>query len=55
MIINFTSSDEIRTMRTKSDNIETMVGNETNQFIEGIFESVLQKFQKRIRITNERK
>ena len=55
MIINFTSSDEIRTMRTKSDNIETMMGNETNEFIEGIFESVLQKFQKRIRITNERK
>ena len=55
MIISFTSSDEIRTMRTKSDNIETMVGNETNEFIEGIFESVLQKFQKRIRITNERK
>ena len=45
MIINFTSSDEIRTMRTKSDNIETMMGNETNEFIEGIFESVFQKFQ----------
>ena len=45
MIISFTSSDEIRTMRTKSDNIETMMGNETNEFIEGIFESILQKFQ----------
>ena len=45
MIINFTSSDEIRTMRTKSDNIETMMGNETNEFIEGIFESVFPKIQ----------
>ena len=44
MIINFTSSDEIRTMRTKS-NIETMMGNETNEFIEEIFESVFPKIQ----------
>ena len=30
-------------MRTKSDNIETMIGNETDKIIEKLFESLLQK------------
>ena len=48
MIINFKSSkdsDEIRTMHTKSNNIETMMGNETDEVIEKLFESLLQRYQ----------
>ena len=44
MTINFISSkdsDETPTMRTQSNNIEIMMGNET---IEEIFESLLQKY-----------
>ena len=32
-------------MHTKSDNIEFMLGNETNEIIEELFESLLQKYQ----------
>ena len=48
MQINFISSkdsDETRTMHTKSDNIETMMGNETDEIIEKLFKSLLQKYQ----------
>ena len=48
MKINFISSkdsDEIRAMHTKSNNIEIMVGNETNEIIEDFFKSLLQKYQ----------
>ena len=48
MIINFKSSkdsDEICTMHTKSNNIETMMGNETDEVIEKLFESLLQRYQ----------
>ena len=41
MIINFTSSkdsDEIRTMHTTSNNIEIMMGNETDEIIEELFD-----------------
>ena len=47
MVINFVSSkdsDEICIMRTKSNNIEIMMGNETDEIIE-LFESLLQKYQ----------
>ena len=47
--INFFSSkdsEEIRTMHSKSDNIEVLIGNETNENIEKIFESFLQRYQK---------
>ena len=46
MTIDFTSSkdsDEICTMHTKSNNIEIMMGNETDQIIEELFEYLLQK------------
>ena len=46
MSFNFISSkdsNETRTMRTKSDNIEIMIGNETDKIIEELFESLLQK------------
>ena len=48
MVISFIfskDSDEIRTMRTKSNNIEIMMGNETDEIIEELFESLLQKYQ----------
>ena len=48
MAINFISSkdsDETRTMHTKSINIEIMTGSETDEIIEHIFESSLQKYQ----------
>ena len=51
MIINVISSkvsDEIRTMHTKSNNIQIMIciqGNETDESNEELFESLLQKYQ----------
>ena len=48
MTINFISSkdsDEIRAMQTKSNNVEIMVGSETNEVIKDLFESFLQKYQ----------
>ena len=48
MTINFLSSkdsDETRTMHTKSNNVEIMIGSETNQIIKSLFESFLQKYQ----------
>ena len=49
MQINFISSKDsvgTRTMHTKSHNIEIMMGNETNEIIEKLFESLLRNFQK---------
>ena len=48
MTINFISSrdsDEARTMHTKSNNIEIMMGSETDEIIENVFESFLQKYE----------
>ena len=48
MIINCISSkdsDEICTMHIKSNNMEIMMHNETDQIIEELFESLLQKYQ----------
>ena len=48
MSINFISSkdsDETRNMHTKSNNIEIMVGSETDEIIEELFKSLLQKYQ----------
>ena len=47
--INFIFSkdpNETRTMHTKSDNIEIMIGNETDEVIEELFNSVLQRYKK---------
>ena len=50
MSINFISSkddpNKISIMRTKSENIDTMKGSETNEIIEELFESLLQNHQK---------
>ena len=48
MAINFISSkdsDETRTMHTKSNSVEIMTGSETDEIIEDLFESFLQKYQ----------
>ena len=48
--INFTSlkpdSDETYIMHTKSDNTEIMTGSDTNEVIEELFKSLLQRYQK---------
>ena len=48
MAINFISSKdsaETRTMHTKSNNAEIMIGSDTNEIIKYLFESFLQKYQ----------
>ena len=57
MTINFISSkdsDDARTMHTKSNNVEIMVGSETDEIIEELFESLLKLYQI-FRRVNERK
>ena len=50
--INFISSkldsDETRIMNTKSNNIEIMIGSDTNEVIEKLFESLLRKYQENL-------
>ena len=49
MSINFISSkdsDETCNMHTKSNNIEIMVGSETDEIIKELFKSLLQRYQK---------
>ena len=48
MAINFISSkdsDETRTMHTKSNNVEIMIGSETNEIIMALFKPFLRKYQ----------
>ena len=49
MAINFIfskpDSDETRTMRTKSNNVETMMGSETDEIIEELSEFLLERYQ----------
>ena len=48
MAIDFISSkdsDESRTMHAKSNNVEIMMGNKTNENIEEFFKSFLQRYQ----------
>ena len=50
--INFISSksdsDETRLMHTKSDNLEIMIGSDTNEVIEDLFNSLLQRYQENL-------
>ena len=51
MAINFISSkdsDETRTMHTEGNNVEIMIGSETDEFIEELFEFFLQKYQEEL-------
>ena len=48
MAINFISSkdsDETRTTHAKSNNVEIMMGSDTDEVIEDLFEFFLQKYQ----------
>ena len=48
--INFMYSKDIeqmRTMHSKSDNIEIMIGNKKDEIIQEIFDSILQTHQKK--------
>ena len=45
IFVSSKDSNEIRTMSTKTINIEIMMGSETNNIIEEFFESLLQKYQ----------
>ena len=47
-LISPKNSDEIRTMHTISHNIEIMMGNGTNEIIEELFKSLLQRHQERL-------
>ena len=46
MRISFKDFKETRTMYTKSLNIEIMMGNETDDIIEGLRKSLLQNYKK---------
>ena len=43
--IFFKDPDETRTMHTKSSNVKVMIGTETDEIIEELFKSFLQKYQ----------
>ena len=49
MEINFISSkpdsNETRTIYTKSNNVEIVMGSETDEIIKGLFESFLERYQ----------
>ena len=45
--ISSKDSNEIRTMQTKSDNIEIMMGGETDEIIEKLFKFLLQRYQEK--------
>ena len=42
------SDEPPRTMCTKSDNIEIMMGGETDEVIKGLFESLLERYQEEL-------
>ena len=49
LAISFISTkyfDEIRTMHTKSNNVEIMMGSETDEIIKELFKSICQRYQK---------
>ena len=51
MSINFISSkdsNEAGNMHTKSNNVEIMVGIETDEIVEELFKSLLQRYQERL-------
>ena len=43
--ISSKDSHETRTMRAKSNNVEIMAGSETDEIIEELFKSFLQRYQ----------
>ena len=58
IVINFPfskDSKETLTMHTKSDNTENLIINETDEIIDKLFESFLQKYQNGLKRIDERK
>ena len=53
--IAYNDSEETLAMYTKSRNIETMKGDETDEIIQELSESLLQNYQSKFRRTNDRK
>ena len=51
----YKDSEKTRAMYTKSRNIEITKGDETDQIIKELFESLLQNLQNKFRRTNDRK
>ena len=47
-------SNETHIMHTKSDNAEIMIGSDTNEVIEDLFKSLLQRYQEKLEEKNER-
>ena len=47
-------TNETRTMHSKNDNIEIMIGNETEQIIKTLFDSILRKYQKGLKKSMKR-
>ena len=46
--ISSKGSDQTRMMHSKSDNKEIIIGNETYEIIEELFETLLQRYQERL-------
>ena len=46
--ISSKDSNETRIMHTRSDNIEIIIGNETDEIIKNLFESLFQKYKERL-------
>ena len=44
-LISSKDSDETPTMHTESNNVEIMIGSETDEIINDLFETFLQKYQ----------
>ena len=51
MTIGFTSLEETYTLHTKGDNINIIMGKETNAIIEKLRESLLQKLEESMRVS----
>ena len=52
-LMSFKDTNGTSSMHAKSDNIKIILSNKTNEMIEGFFDSLLQKYQKRPRKINK--
>ena len=53
--ISFKDSDETRTMHTKNNNVEIMMGRETDEIIKELLKSLFAIISRRVRRINETK
>ena len=47
-LISSKNSDEVRTMYTKSDNVEVMLDINTSDIVKELFKSMLERYQNRL-------